>query len=218
MTIANKLVNFLTGFLILVYFSGAIGFCVNPSFFAPFTPLNLLFTAFVFLFVQYEKTTENRIFFIFLVIALIGYLSEVIGVKTGFVFGKYAYMEGLGPKIFNVPLVISLNWAIMVCCGAIIAFHFFKSAFLACFVSASLITTIDFLIEQSAPQLNFWIFKNGMPGLHNYVGWWCLSFFASYLFRKDFPKFNLQNALLIMGLVVLFFSAVFLFMRSILPS
>lgn len=215
MIIANYLNYFLTGFLALVYVSGAIGFCVNPSFFAPFTPLNLLFTAFVFLFVQYKKTTDNRIFFIFLVIALIGYLSEVIGVKTGFVFGKYAYMEGLGPKIFNVPLVISLNWAILVCCGAIIAFHFFKSSFLACFLSASLITTIDFLIEQSAPQLDFWIFENGMPGLHNYIGWWCLSFIAAYLFKKEFSKFNLPNAITVLGLIVLFFGVVFLFMKPI---
>lgn len=215
MIIANYLNYFLTGFLALVYVSGAIGFCFNPSFFAPFTPLNLLFTAFVFLFVQYKKTTDYRIFFIFLVIALIGYLSEVIGVKTGFVFGKYAYMEGLGPKIFNVPLVISLNWAIMVCCGAIFAFHFFKSSFLACFFSASLITTIDFLIEQSAPQLNFWIFENGMPGLHNYIGWWCLSFIAAYLFKKEFSKFNLPNAITVLGLIVLFFGVVFLFMKPI---
>lgn len=218
MTIANKTVYFLTGFLILVYFSGAIGFCINPDFFAPFTPANLLFTAFVFLFVQFNKSNNAHIFYVFFIIALIGFISEVIGVKTGYIFGNYVYLDGLGIKLWGVPLVISFNWAIMVCCGAIISFHYFKSPLIASIVSASLITLIDALIEQSAPKLNFWLFENSMPGLHNYLGWWVLSFFASYLFRKDFPKFNLQNALLIMGLVVLFFSAVFLFMRPILPS
>ncbi len=211
MIIANYLNYFLTGFLALVYVSGAIGFCVNPSFFAPFTPLNLLFTAFVFLFVQYKKTTDNRIFFIFLVIAFIGYLSEVIGVKTGYVFGNYIYLEGLGAKFFNVPFVISINWALMVCCGAIISFHYFKSTLIASVVSASLITLIDALIEQSAPKLNFWIFENGMPGLHNYIGWWCLSFTATYFFRKEFSKFYFLNALTVLSVIVFFFTVLYIF-------
>lgn len=218
MTIVNHLVTFLTGFLALVYVSGAIGFCINPAFFAPFTPFNLLFTAFVFLIVQYKKSTGNRIFFIFLVISLIGFVSEVIGVKTGYVFGNYVYLDGLGIKFLNVPLVISLNWAIMVCCGAIISFHFFKSSFLASLVSASLITAVDLLIEQSAPKLNFWIFENGMPGWHNYIGWWCLSFLATYWFRHDFSKLNRMVAYVVLSLISLFFTVVYLFGKPVLSS
>ena len=37
-------------------------------------------------------------------IVLIGFVIEVIGVKTGYVFGSYSYGDSLGFKILEVPV------------------------------------------------------------------------------------------------------------------
>ena len=47
-------------------------------------------------------------------IACLGFFIEVIGVKTGFIFGSYYYGAAMGIKILAVPLLIGLNWSILV--------------------------------------------------------------------------------------------------------
>ena len=62
-------------------------------------------------------------------LALIGFIFEIIGVKTGLIFGHYKYCNGLGTKVFDVPLIISLNWALPISIGINIGFHFFKNKY-----------------------------------------------------------------------------------------
>jgi uncharacterized membrane protein len=42
-----------------------------------------------------------------------GLLVELLGVHTGFPFGRYAYRGDLGPRLAGVPLVIPLAWTWM---------------------------------------------------------------------------------------------------------
>ena len=47
-------------------------------------------------------------------------ISEILGVKFGVIFGDYEYGSALGLKIFDVPLLIGANWAILtVSCSAL---------------------------------------------------------------------------------------------------
>jgi putative membrane protein len=46
--------------------------------------------------------------------AVVSYLMEEIGVRTGFIFGAYLYSNQLGPKTGHVPLLIPLAWFMMV--------------------------------------------------------------------------------------------------------
>ena len=112
-------------FLILVYVSGSIGFVVNPSFFSPFTPYTLLLTCFVFLI--HNPAVDKKFIMAFSSIALLGFVMEVIGVKTGLIFGNYSYGNALGYKILGVPLIIPINWAMLICAGIIVVSHFFKN-------------------------------------------------------------------------------------------
>ncbi|WP_063630177.1 carotenoid biosynthesis protein [Pseudofrankia saprophytica] len=43
----------------------------------------------------------------------LGFAAEVVGVRTGWPFGRYSYTGGLGPEIVGVPLLILLGWAMM---------------------------------------------------------------------------------------------------------
>ena len=41
-------------------------------------------------------------------------LTEAIGVNTGLLFGTYEYGANLGFKIFGVPLIIGVNWTVLI--------------------------------------------------------------------------------------------------------
>jgi putative membrane protein len=205
----DKTKKYLLYFLVLVYFSGAIGFPFYPDFFSPFTPYTLLFTCLVFLF---HQPISNKYFIAgFIAIAAIGFTSEAIGIKTGLLFGDYHYGSALGTKFFGVPFVISFNWALLVSCGILVSHYFLSSGILSALLSATIITAIDLLIEQICSALDFWYFSAGIAGLHNYIGWFFISFIASFLFQKYISKGNKKIAIIILALQIFFFGTLYLF-------
>ena len=201
--------SYLLYFLILVYVSGSIGFVVNPPFFSPFTPYTLLLTCFVFLI--HSPLADKKFVIAFFSIAFLGFIIEVIGVKTGLIFGKYSYGNGLGIKLLDVPLIISINWAMLICAGIRIVSSIFANKIKVLVVAALLVTGIDLLIEQLAPKLNFWQFEGGLPGIHNYLGWIGVAFFISYFFYPTIIKGNRTVSLLILILQIIFFTSLYIF-------
>lgn len=202
--------SYLLYFLILVYVSGSIGFIVNPSFFSPFTPYTLLLTCCVFLI--HSPLANKKFVLSFFSIAALGFIIEVIGVKTGIIFGDYTYGNGLGVKFFNVPLIISINWAMLIC-ATIIAVNSVIANKLGVLIGTTfLVTLIDLLIEQTAPKLDFWHFERGSPSLHNYLGWIGVTFFISYFFYPMLIKGNRIVSIIILILQIIFFTSLYLFL------
>ncbi len=200
--------KYLLYFLVLVYISGTIGFIVKPDFFSAFTPYTLLLTSFVFL--CFQPIYSAAYWIAFLCIALIGFISEVIGVKTGLVFGSYSYGSVLGLKLFDVPLIISINWSLLACCSVLTATYFFKTRLAVSIAAAVLATLTDLLMEQVAPLLDFWYFEGGKAGIHNYMGWLLISFIAAFLFEPQLSGGNKKVGVLILFLQVFFFGLIYL--------
>ncbi len=196
-------------FLILVYISGSIGFVVNPTFFCPFTPYTLLFTCFVFLI--HQPVSDKKYISAFLSIAVLGYIIELIGIKTGLLFGNYSYGNGLGLKLLDVPLIISINWAMLICAGIVTVRKVFRNKFIVISVTALLVTFIDLIIEQVAQKLDFWQFEGGLAGLHNYLGWIGVVVFTSYVFYPAIIKGNSKVSSIVLILQILFFTTLFIF-------
>ena len=196
-------------FLILVYISGSIGFVLNPAFFSPFTPYTLLLTCFVFLI--HSPLADKKFLLAFFSIAFLGFIIEVIGVKTGLIFGKYSYGDGLGYKLLNVPLVISINWAMLICAGIIAVSSISTNKIAVLVVAALLVTGIDLLIEQVVTKLDFWQFEGGLPGLNNYLSWIGFTLLASYFFYPTIIKGNRNVSLIILILQIIFFTSLFIF-------
>ncbi len=196
-------------FLILVYVSGSIGFVIHPAFFSPFTPYTLLLTCFVFLI--HQPLTDKKFILSFFSIAILGYIVELIGIKTGLLFGNYSYGNGLGYKVFDVPLIISINWAMLICAGIITVSKIFTNKFIVLVATALLVTLIDLIIEQVAHNLDFWQFEGGLPGLHNYLGWIGVVFFTSYFFYPSIIKGNSKVSSIILILQIIFFTSLFIF-------
>ena len=196
-------------FLILVYVSGSIGFVVNPIFFSPFTPYTLLFTCFVFLI--HQPMSDKKYISAFFSIAVLGFIIELIGIKTGLLFGNYSYGDGLGFKLLDVPLIISINWAMLICAGIVTVRKVFSNKFIVISVTALVVTFIDLIIEQVAHKLDFWQFEGGLPGLHNYLGWIGVVFFTSYIFYPLIIKGNSMVSSIVLILQIIFFTSLFIF-------
>ena len=106
-----------TAIAILFHAIGLTGILFfDRNFFINSTPVNLLLMFVLLVWTQAEK---NKWFWIFLVICFIaGVGVEIIGVNTGVLFGNYQYGNVLGIQFKNVPLLIGVNWFIIIfCCG-----------------------------------------------------------------------------------------------------
>src|SRR5262245_21761570 len=59
-------------------------------------------------------TTPDRSNLIALmVVAIGGFLAEVVGVRYGFLFGEYRYTATLQPQLLGVPLVMMSAWMVL---------------------------------------------------------------------------------------------------------
>lgn len=145
----------------------------NAGYFQNLTPLNLLVTVTV-LFLNH--TGFNKAFFWFVGITfLAGFLAEVIGIHTGVLFGNYVYGEALGFKVWEVPVLIGVNWVMLVYCGGILARKWLSSPVLAAFLGALLMVGLDYLIEPVAIQYDFWSWQNNHIPVWNFVCWFGLA-------------------------------------------
>jgi putative membrane protein len=169
------------------------------------TPFNLLLSLGVLMLFH---TDWNKSFLFFMLFAFtIGFGSEVLGVHTGFPFGNYSYGPVLGPKLFEVPLMIGVNWLILVYLSGNLLHERIKNDWLAAIGSACLMVGIDFLIEPVAVALDFWSWESGIIPLSNYFGWFGTAFIIQVIYRKmKFQKANSISLFLLMNIIIFFAS------------
>ena len=178
--------------LISMYIAGIIGLNLpqTAALFRFLTPFNLVASCVILLCFHKDY---NLNFLIFSVITfLMGYFVEVIGVKTGMIFGEYQYQTTLGFKVLNVPPVIGVNWLLLVYCVGSSFCRVAKPTYFKVLYGALLMTMFDFLAEPIAIRLNMWSWRDALPPLQNYVGWFVISallltLFHTLKFRKDNP-------------------------------
>jgi putative membrane protein len=188
--------------LILMHIAGIIGlhWSVTYSYFKYLIGFNLILTA-VLLFSFQKKMSIH--FIIAISIAFLGGFGvEVLGVHTGIIFGIYHYEWALGGKLMKVPILIGLNWAVLIYCCAHLAdkFDFLSNHFLIqkifkSVIVASCMTFLDFFIEPFAIKFEMWQWKDNLIPVQNFVGWWITSLILSFIFFS-FP-FERKNPLAI---------------------
>jgi bisanhydrobacterioruberin hydratase len=117
---------------------------------------------------------------------VIGFLVEVIGVKTGVLFGEYRYGQTLGLKIWETPLMIGVNWVMVTLTAGYVVNHFSQTApvWLKIIFGSFLMIFLDILIEPVAHKLDFWAWKDDIIPLQNYLGWWITALVMMFIFFK----------------------------------
>lgn len=141
---------------------------------------------------------------------ILGFITEVLGVNLGLVYGSYTYGENLGLKIFEVPLIICLNWCLLTIVSADVGKLITRNKGLRILSGALLMILLDFLIEISAPRFDFWVFEDGIVPLKNYVGWFLVASISHWWYQSFKINTNSKISYQIMTCLFLFFS-IFIF-------
>jgi putative membrane protein len=187
----KKLKAFAILWILLVHFFGIIGVYFLPDWFLPATPITILVSSLV-VFLRYEKYRSSRVV-AFIVIAVLAYLIELYGVKSGNLFGTYSYGENLGWKLFDVPLIIGVNWAVLIMVAQQLTTHYIgvNNRFFSAISVATIMTMFDLLLEVLAPQFDFWSFTHmNYAPIENFIAWFGVSFvFGLY----SYSHFRNQN-------------------------
>lgn len=199
----------------------------DKTFFIKATPFNLLLSFALLIWTQEEK--NNRFFLFLLACFCIGFAAEVIGVNTGLLFGEYTYGNVLGFKWKEVPLLIGVNWFLIIyCCG--ISIHTLLTRLtkrlaadtqkspqslktLSVIVDgATLAVFFDWLMEPVAVKLGYWSWAGSIP-FFNYLCWFGISLLLLGIFHLI--KFNKQNKFAVNLLLIqlMFFLVLRTFMK-----
>ena len=176
--------------LILLYTVGLLGLTSQHQVqFLTFTPLLLITTATLLLL---HQKIWSRSFASFCAIAWsLSFLVEVIGVQTGQVFGTYRYGTNLGWQVGGVPLLIGLNWLILVYAVGTMLAPLQSNSTLKSLVGAALLVVLDKIMEPIALKLGFWHWENDYVPSQNYVVWYLLAGGLLRLFY--YANINPQN-------------------------
>jgi putative membrane protein len=197
------------GLMLVLYAVGLVGLNgAHRDWFLSATPITLGMTLGLLL-LNHEDWRPSFWIFMFATM-LLGFGMEVLGVKTGLIFGEYAYGSSLGWKLFEVPLLIAGNWLLLTySAGAVLArmkWHWLPKLLIA----ASLLCALDFLIEPVAMALDFWQWEGGIVPMRNYVAWWLLgAVMLGLFFGLKFEKHN-KLAPAVLGLQLAFFGILYL--------
>lgn len=201
----------LLALLTAAYLAGIIGLQLPYSspYFQALTPFNLLLSAGILF--SFHKDW-NRSFLLFCLICfLAGYFVEVAGVASGMIFGQYSYGPTLGYQLWDVPLIIGLNWLMLIYSTGVIAAPLPVALPLKALIASSLMLLLDFFIEPVAIAFNFWQWNQGYIPIQNYVAWFIISFFLHLLFYLlPFERRNPAAKILYL-LQLVFFIILYLF-------
>jgi putative membrane protein len=203
---ANHTLNNFRYLLSAMYMAGIAGAIFLPEgtrdWFLKLTPLTLLFTAFLLVYFNYSSSILQ-----FLIISYgIGFLVEAVGVNTGLIFGNYAYGRILGPKIWNTPIIIGVNWFILAASSYALVKTIFNNHWLLLPAGASLMTLLDYLIEPVAIKLDFWQWYGYDVPLKNYFGWFVTAAVLMWIAKKLNLQFTNTLPNLILKLQFIFFA------------
>jgi uncharacterized membrane protein len=192
------------GVLIIFYAVGTIGILSRFSeYFVRLTFANLVLTALLLLI--NAKDFDRRGLVGFSVSMFAGFAVEALGVKTGVIFGEYHYTDRMGPRLIEVPLVIGLNWAILVHAVHAWVGKRIRSRTLMAAVGATAMTAFDWVMEPVAIRLRFWVWQANTVPLKNYFAWWGLSFLLLMASDAIGPRPNNRLAPWVFGVMLIFF-------------
>ena len=202
--------------IIIFHFVGLIGFSVEAliPLFKILVPAHLLLMTFILFF---NHKDWNSHFYIFLFsVYVFSFIIEGLGTNTGLIFGEYQYLTTLGIKVWNTPLMIGINWLILVYSAGVLIQGYMpsnsaSSVIIKSLIGAAMLTFIDFFIEPIAIKFDYWAWQNTLVPIQNYVAWFVTAFIFMLVFNKLY--FNKSNPI---ASILLFTQFVFFVLLSVL--
>ena len=163
-------------FIFILYGVGIAGTALplTREVFIFLTPFVLLISLFV-LWIFHDPQPGIKVPAVLISIFAASFLVEMAGVNTGRIFGDYSYGRGLGLKILETPLLIGLNWVLLVYCTAAIFEKRAIGNILKITAASLLMVAYDLVMEQVAPVMDMWSFRGDMVPFRNYLAWFIMA-------------------------------------------
>jgi len=181
--------NISIAILIILHVVGflGIGLSLMPGL-VKLTPINLLVTTLIIF--SLHPSSKKKLGLLFGTWFFLGYGIEVIGVNTGMIFGEYSYGPVLGPQLWETPLMIGVNWAMLVyAAGCTVNLFLAHWSILAKTLYATIIlVALDYLMEPVAIKLDFWTWDFTDVPMQNYLAWGLIAAVMLFLFFRQYPK------------------------------
>lgn len=177
--------------------------------FIQLTPINLMICA--LLIWNKQKPWKSNQMGIMLLCFFAGYLVEVLGVHSGIIFGEYNYGEGFGPKLFEVPPLIGLNWALLIYASSTLVNRYLDAFWLRVLLSSLLMTGLDYIMEPVAISIGFWTWAGNVIPLQNFIAWFVVSLILQALWHRFYQAGENRSAIGFFLVQVVFFTLLRLF-------
>ena len=169
-------ISLVKAFLYVFYLVGVIGLMWEMSrpLFLKLTPVALLLSFFV-LGIFYQHTFKLKTYVTFLLIYVLSFVIEAIGVHSGAIFGNYHYGSGLGIKLFDTPVMIGINWLMLIYVTASVVDKLKLSTSLSILLASIGMVIYDMVLEQMASVMDMWYWQNNHIPVQNYISWFVIS-------------------------------------------
>jgi putative membrane protein len=113
----------------------------------------------------------------------IGFVAEVVGVRSGIPFGSYRYADSLGPRLAGVPIIVGLAWAMMAWPAAVVARRLAQTRISQVVIGAWALASWDLFLDPQMVAAGHWTWREPtahLPGvptvpLTNLLGWLVVS-------------------------------------------
>ncbi|HEX9252739.1 MAG TPA: carotenoid biosynthesis protein [Ignavibacteriaceae bacterium] len=199
-------------FLYVIFFVGIIGHLYDSlqNLMLLLTPATLLLTGVIVLLYSY-KSSKNKFLVWVILTYVITFLLEVVGVKTGLIFGEYNYGSTLGIKLFNVPLIIGFNWVFVILGSISISRLITSNLILSAMISALIAFIFDLILEPIAIRLDYWTWNGGIIPLQNYFAWFIIALISSFGFNYLKVTVNSKISLHYLLVQFVFFTMLLIF-------
>lgn len=208
--------------LLLALFVAGVVMPIFPQFFPmPLLAATQALPACLFVLIHGARAYRSRGILVFVSISLlVGYIAEALGVHTGFPFGPYHFTDGMGPKLFEVPILMGpayvgmgyISWTVARVIVApantqsdLAGLRVITLPLAASFVMVAWDIAIDPVLSTFA---HYWTWTRGgsffgVP-ITNFLGWYATNyliyqFFALYLRKRpSTSSFTKQNRLAVL--------------------
>jgi len=201
-------------FLYTIFSVGIVGHLYDPlrNLMLLLTPATLLLTGVIVLFYSHKSSTNN--FLLWAAITyIITFILEVVGVKTGLIFGEYNYGLTLGVKLFEVPLIIGFNWVFVILGSISISRIITTNLYLGSLISAFIAFVFDLILEPIAIKLDYWTWAEGIIPLQNYLAWFVIALISAWGFGYFKIKVTSKISLHYLFVQFIFFVILLIFYR-----
>ena len=180
----KEFLRFSVFFVWLINISGFFGLLSDQKdFFLIMSPLAILIT-FILLILNYDFKQKGFITALISIIT-IGFLVEFLGVNYDLFFGSYEYGNSLGYKIGGVPIIMSVNWLVLIfLAGSFTEKIIPNSLLLKVLFGSLLMVFLDIFLEICAPKLDYWKFNEEVVPISNYNSWFIISAICLYIYFK----------------------------------